>query len=76
MGEVFIHLGEEKAQEYLERAKTELQEQLTTLKARADEIRGSLSELKIQLYAKFGENINLEDGDDWFFFNVHTDNYG
>ena len=64
MGEVFIHLGEEKAQEYLEGAKTKLQEQLTTLKARADEIRGSLSELKIQLYAKFKGNINLEDGDD------------
>ena len=64
MGEVFIHLGVDEAQEYLEKAKTEVQEQLTTLKARADEIQRTLSELKVQLYAKFGDNINLEDGDD------------
>lgn len=61
---MFIHLGGDKAQEYLEKAKTEVQEQLTTLKARADEIQTTLSELKVQLYAKFGDNINLEDGDD------------
>jgi len=64
VGEVFIHLGGDEAQEYLEKAKTEVQEQLTTLKARADEIQRTLSELKVQLYAKFGDNINLEDGDD------------
>ena len=64
MGEVFIHLGGQEAQEYLEKAKTELQEQLTTLRAKADEIQCTLSELKVQLYAKFGDNINLEDGDD------------
>ena len=61
---MFIHLGGDEAQEYLEKAKTEVQEQLTTLKARADEIQRTLSELKVQLYAKFGDNINLEDGDD------------
>ena len=47
-------------QEYLEKAKTDLQEELATLKSSADKIKGTLSELKVQLYAKFGDNINLD----------------
>lgn len=60
IGEVFVHLGNETAQEYLEKAKVAKQEELASLKASSAEIEGVLSELKVQLYAKFGDNINLE----------------
>lgn len=61
IGEVFVHFNGEETQKHLEKAKTALQEELTSLRSSAEEIKGVLSELKVHLYAKFGDNINLED---------------
>ena len=44
----------------LESAKTSLQKEMDTLKTEAKDIERVLSELKVQLYAKFGSSINLE----------------
>ena len=63
IGEVFFHLDGDQTQEMLESAKTSLQKEMDTLKTEARDIERVLSELKVQLYAKFGTSINLES--DW-----------
>ena len=60
VGESFVHMSEEATQEVLEEAKARLQEELTKLKTKAEEVDGVMTQLKAQLYTKFGENINLE----------------
>lgn len=53
-------MTEEETQEELEKAKEKLQEELTKLKTSAEAIEGVMTQLKVQLYNKFGDNINLE----------------
>lgn len=60
VGEVFISMTEPQAQEALEEAKATLEKDLATLKEGCDEAQKILTDLKVQLYAKFGDNINLE----------------
>ncbi|CAI8038062.1 Prefoldin subunit 4 [Geodia barretti] len=60
VGETFIHVKEEEAQEIMEKAKERLQEELTKLKTSSETIEGVMTHLKVQLYSKFGDNINLE----------------
>lgn len=40
-----------------------LQEEIGALESRVESIQRVLSDLKVQLYAKFGNNINLEADD-------------
>ena len=54
-------MNEEDAQEILEKTKGQLQEKLTLLKTSAEETESAMVQLKVQLYAKFGNNINLEE---------------
>ncbi|XP_003385722.1 PREDICTED: prefoldin subunit 4-like [Amphimedon queenslandica] len=60
IGEVFVLLSLEEAQQKLEDYKLELQKELDKLKEQASSIEELLSKVKSQLYAKFGDNINLE----------------
>ena len=60
IGEVFMHMSEEETQEALEKAKERLQEELTKLKTSAETTEGVMTQLKVQLYSKFGDSINLE----------------
>lgn len=60
VGEVFISMTEPQAQEALEEAKATLEKELATLREGCDEAQKILTDLKVQLYAKFGDNINLE----------------
>ena len=60
IGEVFFHLDGDQTQEMLETAKTSLQKEMDSLKSDAKDIERVLSDLKVQLYAKFGNSINLE----------------
>ena len=60
VGDGFVHVSEEAAQEILEKAKEEVQEELTKLKTTSETIEGVMTQLKVQLYSKFGDNINLE----------------
>ena len=55
-----MHMNEEETQAALEKAKERLQEELTKLKTSAESIEGIMTQLKVQLYTKFGDNINLE----------------
>ncbi|NXS10134.1 PFD4 protein, partial [Neodrepanis coruscans] len=63
IGDVFISHSQEETQDMLEEAKRSLQEEIEGLESRVESIQGVLSELKVQLYAKFGNNINLEAED-------------
>nr|XP_021486930.1 prefoldin subunit 4 isoform X2 [Meriones unguiculatus] len=60
IGDVFISHSQEETQEMLEEAKKTLQEEIDALESRVASIQRVLADLKVQLYAKFGSNINLE----------------
>ncbi|XP_036389943.1 prefoldin subunit 4 [Megalops cyprinoides] len=60
IGDVFISHTQEETQEMLETAKGALKEEIQTLEGRVSSIQEVLASLKVQLYAKFGNNINLE----------------
>ncbi|KAM9296084.1 prefoldin subunit 4 [Gastrophryne carolinensis] len=60
IGDVFISHPQEETQEMLEAAKKTLEEEIEGLQSRVESIQQVLSNLKVQLYAKFGTNINLE----------------
>ncbi|XP_048405645.1 prefoldin subunit 4 isoform X2 [Stegostoma tigrinum] len=63
IGEVFISHSQDETQEMLEAAKQSFQDDIHALQTRVETIQQVLSDLKIQLYAKFGNNINLEADD-------------
>ncbi|XP_007936611.1 prefoldin subunit 4 [Orycteropus afer afer] len=46
--------------EEIEVKKKNLQEEIDALESRVESIQRVLADLKVQLYAKFGSNINLE----------------
>ncbi|KAK2825097.1 hypothetical protein Q7C36_019024 [Tachysurus vachellii] len=60
IGDVFISHTQEETQEMLEAAKETLKEEIKSLESRVTSIQEVLGDLKVQLYAKFGNNINLE----------------
>ncbi|XP_067002776.1 prefoldin subunit 4 isoform X2 [Anabrus simplex] len=64
MGEVFVYQNVDCTQKTLEEAKTKVSEEIKKLEVKCTEIRNVMSDLKTQLYAKFGNNINLEAEDE------------
>lgn len=60
MGEVFLQLSVDAANTKLEEAKTETESKISDLEQECENHKAILSDLKVQLYAKFGNNINLE----------------
>jgi len=65
IGEVFVHLSQADTVERLTVAKSSVQAEMADLEQRCADYRQTLSDLKVQLYAKFGNNINLEADEDW-----------
>ena len=63
MGEVYVHMTQDQAQEALQKACDRLEEVVAELKKDLEETQAVLSDLKVQLYAKFGDSINLEADD-------------
>lgn len=64
MGEVFISIGSDETTEMLEKTKEATKEEMAELEKQAEEHKKILQDLKVQLYAKFGTNINLEAEED------------
>ncbi|XP_060560503.1 prefoldin subunit 4-like [Ruditapes philippinarum] len=64
VGEVFISVDSDETNSMLEKAKQATREHMETLEKRATEHKKTLQDLKVQLYAKFGTNINLEEEED------------
>ncbi|MCJ1440191.1 MAG: hypothetical protein MMC23_000674 [Stictis urceolatum] len=60
IGDAFIMLPLEEAQEMLSAATSKIEEEVTAVEERLGSVRGEMQELKIQLYARFGRSINLE----------------
>ena len=60
MGEVFARLSVEDTQQRLEEAKQAMLESLSKLREKAEETEELIKKTKSELYAKFGDNINLE----------------
>ncbi|XP_033340471.1 prefoldin subunit 4 [Megalopta genalis] len=64
IGEVFIHEDLEKTQGYLEDLKDKKKTEISNLESKCTDLEGIISDLKTQLYAKFGSRINLEADED------------
>nr|CAG4636677.1 EOG090X0JBP [Eubosmina coregoni]SVE70187.1 EOG090X0JBP [Eubosmina coregoni] len=60
VGEVFVHLNMEETKEKLEEAKNKVKKDIENIEAECTNIKAIMSDLKTQLYAKFGTSINLE----------------
>ncbi|XP_061197789.1 prefoldin subunit 4-like [Saccostrea echinata] len=64
IGEVFVSLTVDNANEMLEKAKENTQEEMKELERQCEAIQTLLQDLKVKLYAKFGNNIKLEADDE------------
>ncbi|XP_062580536.1 prefoldin subunit 4-like [Saccostrea cucullata] len=64
IGEVFVSLTVDSANEMLEKAKENTQEEMKDLERQCEAIQTLLQDLKVKLYAKFGNNIKLEADDE------------
>ena len=64
IGEVFVHLSHDETMDRLTVAKSSVQAEMAELERRCADHRQTLTDLKVQLYAKFGNNINLEADED------------
>ena len=60
VGEVFIYLTQDEAQERIEKTKENVGDNVKSIDIKAQAVRDEMSALKSQLYAKFGSAINLE----------------
>ncbi|XP_042865702.1 prefoldin subunit 4-like [Penaeus japonicus] len=60
VGEVFIMKSQDEAQEAIVAQRETLQEEIAGLNTRAGELQEVMTQLKGDLYGKFGNNINLE----------------
>jgi len=60
IGEVFFENNLETTQALLEKRKEELDDRMKQLKNKEAEVQKVMKELKVKLYAKFEDNINLE----------------
>ncbi|KAF4967520.1 hypothetical protein FSARC_4905 [Fusarium sarcochroum] len=60
IGDAFFHVSVEQAQEMLEEATEKLEEDSTALEEKLSSIREDMTKLKVELYARFGKQINLE----------------
>ena len=61
IGEVFFHMTPDEAQEYIDSKKDQIERDIQQMDEQADSLKKGLQELKVKLYAKFGNNINLEE---------------
>ncbi|KAF9206448.1 hypothetical protein BGZ49_002408 [Haplosporangium sp. Z 27] len=60
IGEAFVSLSLEAAQERIAKSQEELEKEIDELKTQMDEASEKMDELKKILYARFGNAINLE----------------
>ena len=56
-------MTEQETQDALDKAKEAMEAEVSKLREGCQDTEKTLSELKVQLYAKFGDNINLEADD-------------
>lgn len=62
-GEVYTYLSVKDASVELEKKKEQVEEQINALQNKIKSVQDILADLKKQLYAKFGNKINLEENE-------------
>merc|ERR1712024_93254 len=60
VGEVFVYLSQDQVQAELDTRKEEVEAEVKVTEAKAVALKEQMADLKIKLYAKFGNAINLE----------------
>ncbi|EJU04159.1 Prefoldin subunit 4 [Dacryopinax primogenitus] len=60
IGETFVHIKLQHAQQLLEKEHKTIDAEVAKLQSQVDESENGMKELKVVLYAKFGNAINLE----------------
>ncbi|KAL2126889.1 hypothetical protein VTI74DRAFT_11658 [Chaetomium olivicolor] len=60
IGDAFFHVPLEQAQEMLGISAAKLEEEIGELEDKLSNIREEMTQLKVELYARFGRTINLE----------------
>lgn len=60
IGESFFHVTVTQAQEMLETSTTKIEEDISGLEDKLNTAREEMTQLKVELYARFGRSINLE----------------
>jgi prefoldin subunit 4 len=60
IGDAFFHIPLPQAQELLGISTAKLEEEIEALEDKLGSIRGEMTQLKVELYARFGKTINLE----------------
>ncbi|CAG2056061.1 unnamed protein product [Timema podura] len=64
LGEIFVYQDVETTQKMLEEAKTRVRTEISDLETKCNELRSIMTDMKLLLYAKFGNHINLEADED------------
>jgi prefoldin subunit 4 len=60
IGDSFYSLSTDEATERMEGEKGVAEEEIGKMEEEIEKVKGDLEKLKVQLYAKFGNSINLE----------------
>ncbi|KAK4122771.1 Prefoldin, subunit 4 [Parathielavia appendiculata] len=60
VGDAFFHIPLPQAQELLGISTAKLEEEIEALEDKLSSIRGEMTQIKVELYARFGKAINLE----------------
>ncbi|KAH8769023.1 Gim complex component GIM3-like protein [Diaporthe sp. PMI_573] len=60
IGDSFFHVTVSQAQEMLEASTTRIEEDVSQLEDKLSTAREEMTQLKVELYARFGRSINLE----------------
>eukprot|EP01125_Pyxidicula_operculata_P023252 TRINITY_DN9973_c0_g1_i1.p1 TRINITY_DN9973_c0_g1~~TRINITY_DN9973_c0_g1_i1.p1 ORF type:complete len:130 (-),score=42.60 TRINITY_DN9973_c0_g1_i1:73-462(-) len=64
VGEIYVGVEQSDAEEMISKETQKAKEDVANIEKEIDSIKNKMNELKVKLYAKFGGNINLEEGDD------------
>ncbi|KID88860.1 Prefoldin, subunit 4 [Metarhizium guizhouense ARSEF 977] len=60
IGDAFFHIPLDQAQEMLEAATAKIDDETSELEEKIGSVREEMQQLKVELYARFGKQINLE----------------
>lgn len=64
VGEIYVTVSQDQAEELLSQETERCEADLEAIEEKIRSVRQTLAQLKVKLYAKFGDQINLEDGSD------------
>ncbi|KAK2756308.1 prefoldin subunit 4 [Colletotrichum kahawae] len=60
IGDAYFHVPQPQALEMLEKASSKIKEEVEELESKLETIKEEMTQLKVELYARFGKSINLE----------------